>query len=71
MSSILVTGGAGFIGSHICLILLKNNYKVFVIDSFINSSIKSLLKVRSIAKTFYNSKPDISIYAGDIRDKKY
>jgi len=70
MSSILVTGGAGFIGSHICLILLKNNYKVFVIDSFINSSIKSLLKVRSIAKTFYNSKSDISIYSGDIRDKK-
>ena len=33
MSKILVTGGAGFIGSHTCLSLLENNYDVVVIDS--------------------------------------
>ena len=45
MKSILVTGGAGFIGSHSCLLLLEKGYEIFVIDSFINSSPKSLEKV--------------------------
>ena len=34
MKSILITGGCGFIGSHTCLALLENNYKIVVIDSF-------------------------------------
>ena len=34
----LVTGGAGFIGSHCCLDLILNGYNVVVIDNFINSS---------------------------------
>ena len=38
MKTILVTGGCGFIGSHTCLCLLKNNYRVVVVDSNINSS---------------------------------
>ena len=45
MKSILVTGGTGFIGSHTCLLLLKNGYEIFVIDSLINSSSQSLEKV--------------------------
>ncbi len=45
MKSILVTGGAGFIGSHTCLLLLEKGYEIFVIDSFINSSPISLDKV--------------------------
>ena len=40
MQSILVTGGAGFIGSHTCLMLLKQGYEIFIVDSFINSSEK-------------------------------
>lgn len=69
MSSILVTGGAGFIGSHICLNLLKNNYRVYVIDSLINSSLKPIDKIRSIAVNIYNLKPDIYIYVGDTRNQ--
>ena len=48
MAKILVTGGAGFIGSHTCLELLKRNYKVSIIDSFINSSPIALKRVEEI-----------------------
>ena len=39
---ILVTGGAGYIGSHTCLALLNAGYEVVVIDNFTNSSIESI-----------------------------
>ena len=45
MKSILVTGGAGFIGSHTSLLLLEKGYVIFIIDSFINSSDKSLERI--------------------------
>ena len=48
MNSILVTGGSGFIGSHTCLTLLENGYKVYVVDTFQNSSRKSLERVKQI-----------------------
>ena len=38
MRNILVTGGAGFIGSHTCKILLENSHNVFIIDNFSNST---------------------------------
>ena len=38
MKSILITGGSGFIGSHISLLLLEQGYNVFVIDSLLNST---------------------------------
>jgi UDP-glucuronate decarboxylase len=47
MQTVLVAGGAGFIGSHLCKSLLKDNYKVICIDDFITSdrnNLKSLLK---------------------------
>ena len=48
MSKILITGGAGFIGSHICLSLLEKNYNIVVVDSFINSNPVSLERVSLI-----------------------
>ena len=42
MKTILLTGGAGFIGSHTCVSLLLKGYKLIVIDSLANSSKKSL-----------------------------
>ena len=50
MKTILVTGGAGFIGSHTCILLLEAGYKIVIIDSFINSSRESLKKVSEICK---------------------
>ena len=50
MKSIFVTGGAGFIGSHTCLVLLEKGYVVFILDSFINSCEKSITKISAILK---------------------
>ncbi|MCU5501701.1 NAD-dependent epimerase/dehydratase family protein, partial [Bacillus wiedmannii] len=36
--AILITGGAGYIGSHTCIELLNNNYKIIVVDNLSNSS---------------------------------
>ena len=35
--TILVTGGAGYVGSHCCVELLKEDYSVIVVDNFVNS----------------------------------
>lgn len=49
MNRILVTGGAGFIGSHTCLELLHNEYNVIVIDNLSNSKETSLQRVQELA----------------------
>jgi UDP-glucose 4-epimerase len=46
---ILVTGGAGYIGSHTCLELLKAGHEVVVVDSLVNSREESLNRVRELA----------------------
>ncbi|MBO8204927.1 UDP-glucose 4-epimerase GalE [Prochlorococcus marinus] len=47
MSHILITGGSGFVGSHICITLLENNYKLVVIDNEANSTSKCLLRIKN------------------------
>ena len=70
MKTVLVTGGAGFIGSHTCLRLLEDGLEVFVIDSFVNSNKQSLHKVLKIfSDSFKDKQNKIHIYEGDIRDK--
>lgn len=48
METILVTGGAGFIGSHTCVELLNAGYNVIVMDNFINSKPESLKRIKQI-----------------------
>lgn len=61
--TILVTGGAGYIGSHTCVELLNAGHKVVVIDNFCNASKDSVKRVRKITgKT-------VDLYAGDVRDR--
>ena len=60
---ILVTGGAGFIGSHTCVELLDAGYEVTVIDNLYNSSEKAIERVKQI------SGKDLDFVEGDILDK--
>ena len=51
--SILVTGGAGYIGSHTCVELLNAGYDVVVVDNYYNSKPEALNRVKKITgKTF-------------------
>ena len=70
MKSILVTGGAGFIGSHTTLLLLEKGDEIFVIDSFVNSSPKSIEKVCLILKHLnIDVQSKIHLFKGDIKNK--
>ena len=67
---VLVTGGAGFIGSHTCLCLLEQGYEIVAIDSYINSHQESIKRVVDILKNNRSIKKlDFEIIAGDIRDE--
>lgn len=59
---ILVTGGAGYIGSHTCVELLNHDYEVVVLDNFSNSSKESLNRVETITGK------SVQLYEGDIAD---
>ena len=70
MKQILVTGGTGFIGSHICLLLLERGYKVIILDSFINSSPQIGQKILEIKKINNKSgKPLLDLIKCDLRDE--
>lgn len=61
---ILAIGGAGFIGSHICVELLNAGYDDVVVDNLYNASEKALDRVRKIIGK------DLKFYKTDICDKK-
>lgn len=60
--NILITGGAGYIGSHTIIELIKNNHSVAVIDNLVNSSREALRRVEEITNT------TIPFYEIDLRD---
>ena len=61
--NVLVTGGAGYIGSHTCVELLNSGYGVVVIDNLCNSNPKSLDRVRELTGK------ELTFYEGDVRDE--
>ena len=72
MKTILVTGGAGYIGSHTCLLLLQRGYNVIVIDSFDNSSDKAIQKVLKIIKENNHAiKPNLHVFEGSLNNKEF
>ncbi len=67
-TTILVTGGAGFIGSHTVVELLEQGYNVVVVDDLSNSSEKSLERVRQITNLDADSK-QLSFVKANILDR--
>ena len=61
--NVLVTGGAGYIGSHTCVELLNSGYGVVVIDNLCNSNAKSLDRVQELTGK------SLKFYEGDVRDE--
>ncbi|MFB5284998.1 UDP-glucose 4-epimerase GalE [Peribacillus sp. Hz7] len=62
--TILVTGGAGYIGSHICVELLQHGYEVVVVDNLSNSSFESIKRVKAITGK------DMKFYQIDILEQE-
>ena len=61
---ILVTGGAGYIGSHTCVDLLENDYEVVIVDNLYNSNEKAVERIAEIT----GKKP--AFYEVDLLDKE-
>lgn len=59
--TILVTGGAGYIGSHTCLVLLEQGYQVVVLDNLSNSSLEAIKRVEKLTGK------SLTFVEGDIR----
>jgi len=64
MSRILVTGGAGYIGSHTCVELLREGHDLIVVDNLVNSSAESMQRVRHI------SGRDFCFFQADVCDRQ-
>ncbi|MDO4559967.1 MAG: UDP-glucose 4-epimerase GalE [bacterium] len=62
MTKILVTGGAGFIGSHTCVALLEAGYSVIIADDFSNSKPQTLERIRKITGR------DFAFYEADVTE---
>jgi UDP-glucose 4-epimerase len=68
MPALLVTGGAGFIGSHTCLVLLEAGHHLVVLDDFSNSSPEALRRVAALAGPAAAGR--LEVVEGDLRNPK-
>ncbi len=66
MAKLLITGGAGFIGSHTCLVLLEAGHDLLVLDDYSNSSPLALKRVAKLAAVDYGE-TRLQVKIGDIR----
>ena len=74
MPNILLTGGTGFIGSHIACDLLEKGFNVIIIDSLINSKKESLNRVKAIVGQYSrnyeeNIRSNNEFYVDDVLNK--
>ncbi len=64
MKTILITGGAGYIGSHTAVEILENGYNIIIIDNFYNSNPKAIENIKKITNR------DFKFYEFDLCDKE-
>lgn len=64
LMAIIVTGGAGYTGSHVCIELLKQGYEVIIVDNFLTSNPETLARIRE------ESGKDFKLYAMDLAHKE-
>lgn len=64
MKTILVTGGAGYIGSHTCVELLNENYNIIIVDNFSNSKPEVIDNIKKITNK------EFKLYEGNICNKE-
>ncbi len=68
MATLLITGGAGFIGSHTCVVLLEAGHNLVVLDNFSNSSPEALRRVAALAELpSATHEQRLRVIKGDIR----
>ena len=71
MARILITGGAGFIGTHPSIDLIENGHELIILDSYVNSSPIALKRVQEITGLDgHKARQNFQIVNGDIRDKR-
>lgn len=71
--NILVTGGAGYIGSHTCVELLELGHTVVIVDNFVNSSMESINRIEKITNkkvTFYELDVCDKVKLSEVFDKE-
>jgi UDP-glucose 4-epimerase len=68
MPALLITGGAGFIGSHTCLVLLEAGHHLVVLDDFSNSSPEAMRRVAALAGPAAAGR--LEVVVGDLRNSE-